>query len=346
LDILYYDNVVVISQTLVIPHTGIPERDFVLTPLLDVAPAFIHPILHCTTKQMYNNVRSNHPSTIKRILPVRDRLLDIRAKTYIMGILNITPDSFSDGGRYLRPENALSRAKQLIEQGANIIDVGGQSTRPGAERVPMEEELARVLPVIKALRQADSTILISVDTFYANVASESIAAGADIINDVTGGSHDPMMFAAAAKLKVPFIVMDNTPTQQYEMPRSTNAPLKSDIIDHVVARLENQSTVAFRHGVNKWQLILDPGLGFSKTYDQSIELIRRANELVSNPNWALEKRLCWARCRRGRQSPKFNCQSMGYYGMLLCSCRTGRMCCEGARCARMLRCTKSCGCHL
>jgi len=244
----------------------------------------VHPVLRLTTQQLYSIIAPPITTPIacpKRKIVLQRKLLDVGTKTYIMAILSITPDIFSDGGQYLKLEDALARADELIYQGADIIDVGGQSTRPGAVKISYEEESGRVIPVLKALRQRHPNINLSVDTFYSTVANEAIQAGADMINDVTGGLHDPAIFEVAAKWKVPIVVIHSTPTQQYEIQRDGGEdPPKSDIVAEVISYLRGQTAVAVKAGVNQWQIILDPGLGFSKTYEQSIELIRRANELT------------------------------------------------------------------
>jgi len=245
----------------------------------------VHPVLFRTTQQLCDNIGHHNMCCAKRKTPIKRQLLNFgTTKTYIMGILNITPDSFSDGGNYEKLEDALARADELVGQGADIIDLGGQSTRPGAVKISAEEESARVIPVLKALRQRNSTIIISIDTFYSAVASEAIAAGADMINDVTGGLHDPLIFGVAASLKVPIVIMDSKPTKQYELhgveSEGVDELPKSDIVTEVITHLKTQAAIASIAGLNCWQLIFDPGLGFSKTYAQSIELIRKAKELV------------------------------------------------------------------
>jgi len=258
--------------------------------LVDVAPGFIHPVLHLTMQQLYDNIRTPRKyfpfrttPHLKRVLPANKKIFDLRAKTYIMGILNVTPDSFSDGGRYLGLKEALARADELISQGADIIDIGGQSSKPGTPSISAEEELGRVLPVLKGLRQQRPDVTISIDTFYSKVAEEAVAAGANMINDVSGGLHDPEMFQVAAKLHVPIVVMHAKPTPQYELQQKGEdvTTANYDVIAEIISHFKTQVAAAAKAGVNQWQLILDPGLGFSKIYDQSIEIIRRAKELTT-----------------------------------------------------------------
>jgi len=215
-----------------------------------------------------------------------------------MGVVNVTPDSFTDGGKYLDVNSAVAHALKLVEQGAEIIDIGGQSTKPGAEIVTAEEELSRIVPVIKAFRQRDPNTPISVDTFNSRVAIEAINAGADVINDVTGGTRDPKMFEAAAKLRIPIVLMCSRPTPQYEALCSesptkqvppiveikkppTPIPFDYDLLVETNAFFQRQAAKAAEAGVNRWQIIVDPGLGFAKTFEQSREILQRGSELTA-----------------------------------------------------------------
>ena len=196
------------------------------------------------------------------------------SKPQIMGVLNITPDSFSDGGLFLDHPRALEQARVLFEQGATIIDVGGESTRPGAERVTLEQEQARVLPVISAIK-AELPVKVSIDTMNPETARLAVLAGADIVNDVSGGLNDPEMFAAIAQLDCQYIlghwrghsdVMDNR--NQY-----------SDVAREVIAELSEQVAMAVAAGVSRDRIIVDPGLGFSKDISQNWDLVARLDEL-------------------------------------------------------------------
>ena len=196
------------------------------------------------------------------------------SKPQIMGVLNITPDSFSDGGLFLDHPRALEQARVLFEQGATIIDVGGESTRPGAERVTLEQEQARVLPVISAIK-AELPVKVSIDTMNPETARLAVFAGADIVNDVSGGLNDPEMFAAIAQLDCQYIlghwrghsdVMDNR--NQY-----------SDVAREVIAELSEQVAMAVASGVPRDRIIVDPGLGFAKDISQNWDLVARLDEL-------------------------------------------------------------------
>lgn len=188
--------------------------------------------------------------------------------TLVMGIVNVTPDSFSDGGRFLEHEVALAHARQLLAGGASIIDVGGESTRPGAQRVSVDHELERVIPLVRDL--AADGVAVSVDTMRASVAEAAIGAGARIINDVSGGLADPDMLGVVAGSTADFVVMhwrDHSVTMQ----QSTHY---DDVLDDVVAELLQQRDAALAAGIGAGRIVLDPGLGFSKTWDQNWTLLR------------------------------------------------------------------------
>jgi len=191
--------------------------------------------------------------------------------TAVMGILNVTPDSFHDGGEYDAVEDAVQRARTMIENGADIIDVGGESTRPGAERVPAEEEQSRVVPVIERLTDADA--MISVDTRKAEVAKAALEAGADVLNDVSG-LEDPEMRFLAAEHDVPIVVMHSIDT-----PVDPDNEIEyDDVVEDVVEELTERVLLAEKAGVDREQIIVDPGLGFGKTAAESFELLGRLDE--------------------------------------------------------------------
>jgi dihydropteroate synthase len=191
-------------------------------------------------------------------------------RTYLMGVLNITPDSFSDGGEFNTPAAALAQAQQLVAAGADIIDVGGQSTRPGAAEIPLEEELERVLSVLKVLRQ-EIPVPISVDTTRAAVARTAVEAGADLVNDISGATFDPDMLPTVAQLGVPIVLMHIRGTPQ-TMQKLTDY---QDLIGEVYQFLESRISAANASGIDKSKIIIDPGIGFAKTCDQNLELFRR-----------------------------------------------------------------------
>jgi dihydropteroate synthase len=198
-----------------------------------------------------------------------------RSRTLIAGILNVTPDSFSDGGRYLRRDAAAQRAREMASVGADIIDIGGESTRPGADPVTLDEELGRVIPVIEALAQ-EPGLVISVDTRKAGVARRAIAAGAAMINDVSAMTADPEMLevAAGSGAAICLMHMRGTPaTMQL-------APVYDDVVREVADYLRERAEAAVAAGVDRRRIILDPGFGFGKTLEHNLALLRRLGEIA------------------------------------------------------------------
>jgi dihydropteroate synthase len=191
-------------------------------------------------------------------------------RTYLMGVLNVTPDSFSDGGEFNNIAVALAQANYLIESGADIIDVGGQSTRPNAAQISVEEELNRVLPIIKQLRLL-SSVPISIDTTRALVAQKAVEAGADLVNDISGGTFDPNMFSVVAQLDVPIVLMHIRGTPQ-TMQQLTDY---QDLIGEIYQFFQQQIAAALSAGIKSSQIIIDPGIGFAKTAAQNWEILRQ-----------------------------------------------------------------------
>ena len=188
-------------------------------------------------------------------------------RTYIMGILNVTPDSFSDGGKYNEVEEAVKHAKELIEAGADIIDIGGESTRPGASYVTEDEEIARVVPIIRAIKE-NLDVIISIDTYKSKTAEEAIKAGADIINDIWGFKKDKNMAKVAAKYNVPCILMHNRDDKPY-----------NNIMEDVLEDLKESINIALEAGVKEENIILDPGIGFAKTYEENLIVMNNVDKL-------------------------------------------------------------------
>ncbi len=182
----------------------------------------------------------------------RDKSLEIGKRTYIMGILNMTPDSFSDGGKYNTFEKGLERALQMIEEGADIIDVGGESTRPGYTPVDEEEEMRRVIPIIEKLSKI-SNVIISVDTMKSNVALRALEAGAHIVNDVWGLQRDPQMAEVVAKYHAGVIMMHNSNVAEYE-----------DVVKDIVKFLQKSIEIGEKAGIDKSQMVVDPGIVLEK----------------------------------------------------------------------------------
>jgi dihydropteroate synthase len=195
--------------------------------------------------------------------------------TLVMGILNVTPDSFADGGRYSTTDLALKRADEMISEGVEIIDVGGESTKPGADRITQAEEVARVIPVIKELAKKDTPI--SIDTTRASVAEQAIKLGISYVNDVSGGLADPEMYKLIAKHpKVQYIIMHwraHSKTMQ-------DHAIYKDVVKEVKEELEERIEDAIKAGVNPDQIIIDPGLGFAKLPEHNWELLRNIDRIA------------------------------------------------------------------
>ncbi|WP_152364209.1 dihydropteroate synthase [Microlunatus speluncae] len=193
-------------------------------------------------------------------------------RTTVMGVVNVTPDSFSDGGEWLDPDDAIRHGHELIAEGADLIDVGGESTRPGAVRPSIEEELRRVLPVIRELTAAGAVV--SVDTMRAVVAEAAVAAGARMINDVSGGRADPAMLRTVAGLGVAYICMHWRGHSEDMYSRA----VYRDVVAEVIIELREQLDQAVAAGIEPGRLIIDPGFGFAKTAEHNWELLRRFDE--------------------------------------------------------------------
>ncbi|MEJ8303015.1 dihydropteroate synthase [Saccharibacillus sacchari] len=198
-----------------------------------------------------------------------DVRLDLGRATRIMGILNTTPDSFSDGGRYVNVESAVRHAREMVLAGADLIDIGGESTRPGADPVSLDEELSRILPVVEALRRELPGIPLSVDTYKAEVARQSLVAGAHIINDVWGCKADTRMAQVAADAGCPVILTHNRPEANY-----------ADLYADVAADLMESVQITRAAGVRDANIILDPGIGFAKNGSENLRLMTQLDGLV------------------------------------------------------------------
>ena len=194
---------------------------------------------------------------------------EIGQHTCVMGILNITPDSFSDGGRYNNLDSALFRVEEMLKEGADIIDIGGESTRPGYEVISADEEITRVVPVIKQIKERFD-VPVSLDTYKLDVAKAGIEAGADLINDIWGLKADDKMAEVIAKADIPCCLMHNRKEAVYD-----------DYIQDVLADLEESLIIARNAGISNDKIILDPGIGFAKTYEQNLELLNKLEILHS-----------------------------------------------------------------
>ncbi|KAJ3234646.1 trifunctional dihydropteroate synthetase [Chytriomyces hyalinus] len=292
MDILFYDSLELKTPTLEIPHKLIHEREFVLRPLCDIAPTFPHPTRFRTCSHLLgillNTEGYDTSMPMLQVTPFHTRLTSSKdspvwtwsTRTRVMGILNVTPDSFSDGGEFTDLERAVAAAKAMISAGAHVIDIGGQSTRPGAEMVTEEVECARVVPVVEALRrEIGEGVLISVDTFRAAVAKKAILAGADFINDVTGAAFDPNMVTVMAELNVPVCIMHmrGDPKTMQSLTTYENNDVTSEVRTVLTAHVSK----LIHAGVYRWNIILDPGIGFAKTGDQNFKLLRELHAITA-----------------------------------------------------------------
>jgi dihydropteroate synthase len=203
------------------------------------------------------------------------RSLDLGERTLVMGVLNVTPDSFSDGGRFNSVDDAIHRAEAMIAEGADIIDVGGESTRPGGEAVSVEDELARVVPVIEGIVSM-STVPVSVDTTKAEVAREALGAGAEIVNDISGLRFDYRVADEVARAGAGLVLMHSrgTPGTLHRLPPSP------EILPEMFVSLRRSIAMAERQGVAATSIALDPGIGFGKTPEQNVELLARLAEFA------------------------------------------------------------------
>lgn len=208
----------------------------------------------------------------------REQVLLCGERALIMGVINVTPDSFSDGGHYLAPEQAVKRAQEMLADGAQIIDVGGESSRPGAAPVSADEEIRRVLPVIQAIRH-QSDAVISIDTTKASVARSALALGAHIINDITAGEADPAMLDLVAETGAGLILMH----MQGRPQTMQDKPHYGDVVGEVTAYLATRAELAQERGVSASSIVIDPGIGFGKTLDHNWALLGKLPRVSALP---------------------------------------------------------------
>lgn len=301
LDILLYDSIILNDPDLNIPHIRMIERNFVLYPLCDLLPpTFIHPV---TAEPIHDHLRQLQPLSkdvqesidLITIVPFDNLetfkfmefdLINNKSKTRLMSILNITPDSFSDGGESnMDMGNIMKKVNEMKDNNVDIIDIGGCSTRPGSLQPSLETELNRVLPVVKAIKEKyGDEIIISVDTYRSKVASEAIKLGADIINDISGGTFDEEMYGVIAETGVPYIVNHTrgdiaTMNSLTEYTHHENGEIEifgdnEVIVDEIGKEVSQLLENMYSKGVKRWQVILDPGLGFAKKLAENLNIIR------------------------------------------------------------------------
>lgn len=286
LDILFYGHHRVESEILTIPHERIWERPFVLAPLIDLlgmasddgTEAIWNSFSRCNGGifeqwQQVGGETSIGRDGLRRVLPIGTQLWDWSKKTHVMGVLNLTPDSFSDGGKFHEVKSATSHIKRLISEGADIIDIGAQSTRPFAHRLSAGEELQRIIPVLDSVMEIPEVEgkLLSVDTFYAEVAYEAVKRGVHIVNDVSGGQLDTDMLNVVGELEVPFI-MTHMRGDPCTMQTEGNVQY-DDVCEQVASELYARVSEAELSGIPLWRIILDPGIGFAKRTEHNVEIL-------------------------------------------------------------------------
>ena len=231
-----------------------------------------HDLVSDRIRSLFASRLDNYLRTDYKIA-VKNSVLDLGARTHIMGILNITPDSFSDGGLFAGHDAAVDHARAMASQGADIIDIGGESTRPGAEPLTEEEELRRIIPVIERLAK-ELPVPLSVDTYKARVAQKALAAGASIVNDISGLRFSSDMARVVADHDAAVVLMHIKGT-----PRDMQAnPVYDDVVGEVMAYLEASAAIALKAGVGKDRIMIDPGIGFGKTAQHNLEIIDRLDE--------------------------------------------------------------------
>ncbi len=202
--------------------------------------------------------------------------LDFSRKTYIMGILNVTPDSFSDGGCHFDKSSAVDRCLRLVDEGADIIDIGGESTRPGSDPVSLDEELRRTLPVIESVA-SKIKVPISIDTYKANVAQKALDAGASIVNDISGLMYDPEMSAVIARYGVPVVIMHIKGSPK-DMQKN---PVYYALIPELLEYFRSRIAFAVKAGIQEDKIIIDPGIGFGKTFDHNLEILHNLDKFTT-----------------------------------------------------------------
>lgn len=283
IDILLYDDEQVDQPDLVIPHPRMAERAFVMVPLAELSPDKMLPGTERTASQILQTLNTE---SVRRI-PHQNPYLEYGRRTYIMGIINVTPDSFSGDGLLSQPQliqAALEQAERFVEAGADILDIGGESTRPGASAVSDEEEMERVIPVVDALAASGLNALLSIDTYKAKVANSALKAGAHWINDIWGLFGDERMAGVAAEAQCPVILMHNrlksaSAQVQANLGGRYVGAHYENLIEEIKQELLDCVALGEKAGIRREQIILDPGIGFGKTVEQNLELVRRMAEI-------------------------------------------------------------------
>lgn len=208
------------------------------------------------------------------MIETRHGPLDLSGRTLVMGVLNVTPDSFSDGGRFAATQDAVAQAERMLAEGADLLDIGGESTRPGALDVPPEEQMRRILPVIEHVRKAHPRAILSVDTRRAAVAEAALDAGADIINDISALQHDPAMVSLLARCDVPVVLMHMKGTPATMLQEAHYRDVVTEVVDYFRRRVVDLAAA----GLDRSRMVLDPGIGFAKNTFHNLEVLRRIRE--------------------------------------------------------------------
>ena len=291
LDIVLYGSRIIETPDLIVPHPRMSERSFVLTPLSDMDGSIVHPVFNRSVVDLLSRLPGDQGCN--RVVPsgLSDTVLDLSQQSLIAGILNVTPDSFSDGGEFASVETACARARVMIQEGADIIDVGGESTRPTASAVDCPEEVRRVSAVITNLRREHPELYISIDTYKAATARAAVTAGACIVNDVSAGMLDPEMLPTVASLQLPYILTHAGRIGAHSVidfgdgnPSVLTSEMDEDEIVRIIrSQLASRVAACIEAGIARWALVLDPGLGFGKTGSVNFTILRRLKDIFSGP---------------------------------------------------------------
>lgn len=277
-----YGKDLISTPDLQIPHIRLHERAFVLRPLCDMNPNLMHPTMNRTVSDLLSSLPEGDVSSMRRVTPLGKcskgltRLVDFGLRTYVCGVLNVTPDSFTDGGQFVEVKAALTRVIGMLDEGADMIDIGGESTRPGSSIIDVQDEIDRVVPIIKAIRAAGLICPISVDTRSSVVAKEAVLAGANIINDVSGGRYDTNMLSTASHLNVPIIMMHMRGTPQTMTSKEHTTYSTGDCIAEIAVELNEQLSIADSL-MPRWMQLTDPGIGFAKVEKENLTILKGEN---------------------------------------------------------------------
>jgi dihydropteroate synthase len=247
--------------------TGTPDQLRCLSPLLTRDLRIPSGLAQMIDSLLDNYLRSDYK------IDCRGKILDLGSRTHIMGILNVTPDSFSDGGLYADPVRALEHAREMVSQGADILDIGGESTRPGADPLTEEEELRRIIPIIERL-STEIAAPISVDTYKSSVAKKALDAGASIVNDISGLRFSPDMAQVVADCGAAVVIMHIKGT-----PRDMQVnPVYRDVVGEIMDHLEESAGIALKAGIVRERIMIDPGIGFGKNLEHNLTILERLDE--------------------------------------------------------------------